>query len=152
MSQFPDHNRSTFRTTKAMRRAGRLKHLLERAITEHASTSSFVSTIESEIRRGIIENGRLYASHGKNSTEDLPPWQWLLMSQEYFLPVDEYEMNRIDMNHYKYTLAQHDKLFLAPLPPTIQKILDVGTGTGMPKSLSDNCIYRLSRHFCHRCG
>lgn len=71
------------------------------------------------------------------------------MSQEYFLPVDEYEMNRIDMNHYKYTLAQHDKLFLAPLPPTIQKILDVGTGTGMPKSLSDNCIYRLSRHFCH---
>jgi ubiquinone/menaquinone biosynthesis C-methylase UbiE len=49
---------------------------------------------------------------------------------EYGLPVDEYELERIDMNHHKYTLLQNDKLFLAPLPPNPQKILDLGTGTG----------------------
>lgn len=49
---------------------------------------------------------------------------------EYGLPVDEYELDRIDMNHHKYTLLQNDKLFLAPLPPNPQKILDLGTGTG----------------------
>ncbi len=54
---------------------------------------------------------------------------------EYGLPVDDFELDRIDMNHHKYTLLQNDNLFLAPLPPSPQKILDLGTGTGTKMSL-----------------
>ncbi len=49
---------------------------------------------------------------------------------EYGLPVDDYELDRLDMNHQKYTLLQGNRLFLAPITPTPQKILDLGTGTG----------------------
>lgn len=63
---------------------------------------------------------------------------------EYGLPVDDYELDRLDMNHQKYTLLQGNRLFLAPITPTPQKILDLGTGTG-PISQS-----RLSwRCLCH---
>ncbi|KIY02889.1 uncharacterized protein Z520_01354 [Fonsecaea multimorphosa CBS 102226] len=81
-----------------------------------SSTSSYCTSIQSEIRNGRIENGRVYAAYGRN---------------EYGLPVDDYELDRIDMNHEKYTLLQNDKLFLAPLPPNPQKMLDIGTGTGI---------------------
>lgn len=50
---------------------------------------------------------------------------------EYGLPVDDYELDRLDMNHQKYTLLQENRLFLAPITPTPQKILDLGTGTGI---------------------
>ena len=46
---------------------------------------------------------------------------------EYGLPVDDDELDRLDMNHQKYTLLQNNKLFLAPITPTPQKILDLGT-------------------------
>lgn len=46
------------------------------------------------------------------------------------MPVDDHELDRFDMNHEKYTLLQNNKLFLAPLPPTPQRLLDIGTGTG----------------------
>lgn len=49
---------------------------------------------------------------------------------EYGLPVDDYELDRLDMNHQKYTLLQGNRLFLAPITATPQKILDLGTGTG----------------------
>ncbi|KIW77629.1 hypothetical protein Z517_07461 [Fonsecaea pedrosoi CBS 271.37] len=81
-----------------------------------SSTSSYCTSIQSEIRNGRIENGRVYAAYGRN---------------EYGLPVDDYELDRIDMNHEKYTLLQNNKLFLAPLPPNPQKMLDIGTGTGI---------------------
>jgi len=81
-----------------------------------SSTSSFISSIATEIRDGRVENGRLYAGYGKH---------------DYGLPVDEDEWDRIDMNHYKYTLLQNDQLFLAPMEPNPQKILDLGTGTGI---------------------
>jgi ubiquinone/menaquinone biosynthesis C-methylase UbiE len=50
---------------------------------------------------------------------------------EYGLPMDDDELDRLDMNHHKYTLLQGNKLFLAPISPTPQKILDLGTGTGI---------------------
>lgn len=74
----------------------------------------------------------MYAAYGKNGETQLPAINQLELTNvvEYGLPVDEYELERIDMNHHKYTLLQNDKLFLAPLPPNPQKILDLGTGTG----------------------
>jgi ubiquinone/menaquinone biosynthesis C-methylase UbiE len=34
------------------------------------------------------------------------------------------------MSHAKYVMLLEKKLFLAPLPPNPQRILDIGTGTG----------------------
>lgn len=81
-----------------------------------SSASSVLTSIASEIKKGREENGRIYATYG---------------SQEYMLPVDEYELDRMDMQHHKYTLLQGDKLYLSPLHDDPQKILDIGTGTGI---------------------
>ena len=53
----------------------------------------------------------------------------LIKISEYGLPIDEDELDRLDMNHHKYTLLQ-GKLFMAPIMPVPQKIFDLGTGTG----------------------
>jgi hypothetical protein len=49
---------------------------------------------------------------------------------EYGMPMDEQEMDRIDMAHAKYFMLLEKKRYLAPIPPNVQKVLDLGTGTG----------------------
>ena len=79
-------------------------------------TTSYETSIASEIRRGIAENGRVYPSYGKNM---------------YGMPIDEQELDRSDMNHAKYLLVLHGNHHLAPIAATPQTILDLGTGTGI---------------------
>lgn len=81
-----------------------------------SSAGSLTDTLSSELLRGVDENGRTYAAYG---------------NQEYGLPIDEEELDRIDMSHAKYLMLLEKKLFLAPIPPNPQKILDLGTGTGI---------------------
>lgn len=38
---------------------------------------------------------------------------------------------RLDIIHHIYLLMMDDKLFLAPIDPNPQNILDIGTGTGI---------------------
>ncbi|KAK6345662.1 hypothetical protein TWF718_007571 [Orbilia javanica] len=64
-----------------------------------------------------FENGRRYHSQSMTDTS-------------YFLPNDEAENDRLDLNHHVLCLIQHGKLHAAPLDEP-QKILDVGTGTGI---------------------
>lgn len=47
------------------------------------------------------------------------------------MPIDDPELDRLDMNHAKYFLLYRKKLFLSPLGPDPQEILDIGCGTGM---------------------
>ena len=35
------------------------------------------------------------------------------------------------MRHYNYLMLLNNKLFLAPIGPAPQKVLDIGTGTGI---------------------
>lgn len=49
---------------------------------------------------------------------------------EYGMPIDEQEMDRIDMSHAKYYMLLNKRRFLAPISPNTQKVLDLGTGTG----------------------
>ncbi|KAG9235787.1 S-adenosyl-L-methionine-dependent methyltransferase [Amylocarpus encephaloides] len=81
-----------------------------------SSGGSLTETLASEIARGVEENGRTYAAYGK---------------EEYGLPIDEEELDRIDMSHAKYVMLMEKKLFLAPITEQPQKILDLGTGTGI---------------------
>lgn len=49
---------------------------------------------------------------------------------DYGLPMDEPELDRLDMCHAKYYVLLNKKRFLAPIPSNPQKILDLGCGTG----------------------
>lgn len=86
-----------------------------------SDASSFLSSILSEVRRGVEIEGRLYPSYGKH---------------EYGMPIDEKELDRNDLQHHKYTLLLKDQLYIAPIPDERLKtgssrILDLGTGTGI---------------------
>ncbi|KAE9969589.1 hypothetical protein BLS_005308 [Venturia inaequalis] len=50
---------------------------------------------------------------------------------EYAFPNDEAELERLDMQHAMMTLLLNNKLFWSPLRPDIQRVLDLGTGTGI---------------------
>jgi ubiquinone/menaquinone biosynthesis C-methylase UbiE len=78
--------------------------------------TSYVTTLASEIRRGVEENGRTYPAYGRN---------------EYGLPIDESEQNRNDLQHCKFSLILNGKLHLAPIPESPSNILDLGTGSGI---------------------
>jgi SAM-dependent methyltransferase len=78
--------------------------------------TSYVTSIASEIRRGVEENGRTYPAYGKNA---------------YGLPIDEAEQDRNDLQHCKFLLLLGGKLHLAPIVEAPQRILDLGTGTGI---------------------
>jgi SAM-dependent methyltransferase len=81
-----------------------------------SNTTSYISSIASDIRRGIVENGRVYPNYGKNM---------------YGMPMDEQELDRNDFQHHKWLLLLGGKLFLAPISDSVQRILDLGTGTGI---------------------
>lgn len=86
-----------------------------------SDASSFLSSILSEVRRGVEIEGRLYPSYGKH---------------EYGMPIDERELDRNDLQHHKYTLLLNDQLFIAPVPDETlndasSRVLDLGTGTGI---------------------
>jgi len=54
------------------------------------------------------------------------------------MPIDEEEMDRIDLKHRLYTLLLDEKLFLAPIERNPQRILDLGTGSGK----FDSCLVK----------
>ena len=78
--------------------------------------TSYATSIASEIRRGIEENGRTYPAYGMN---------------EYGLPIDEAEQDRNDLQHCKFMLILGDRLHLAPISTDPARILDLGTGSGI---------------------
>ncbi|CAG7558059.1 unnamed protein product [Fusarium equiseti] len=63
---------------------------------------------------------------------------------EYFTPNDEQQSASIDINHQALTLLLGGKLFLAPIKDNVQKVLDVGTGTG--KFCVKACFDRANVH------
>ncbi|VBB81494.1 Putative protein of unknown function [Podospora comata] len=81
-----------------------------------STSTRYLSSIASDIRRGVEENGRLYAAYGMHK-------QWL--------PIDDEELDRNDLQHYKFTLLLGNRLFICPVPSDPQKILDLGTGSGI---------------------
>ncbi|KAH6627050.1 S-adenosyl-L-methionine-dependent methyltransferase [Chaetomium sp. MPI-SDFR-AT-0129] len=81
-----------------------------------ASSGSSLTSITSSVLRGKVEDGRVYAVYGK---------------EEYGMPMDDVELDRIDMCHAKYYALLEKRRFLAPITENPQKILDLGCGTGI---------------------
>ena len=79
----------------------------------YASTGGF--SIASKVTSYRYENGRRYHSYRDGT---------------YYAPNDEAYSNYETIVHHLWLLTLHDQLFLAPIQNP-QKILDIGTGTGL---------------------
>jgi SAM-dependent methyltransferase len=74
----------------------------------HSATSSVYDFVE--------EHGRTYHKYKEG---------------QYVLPNDVEEQNRLDLQHQLALKLLKGRLQLAPVPATVQKVLDVATGTGI---------------------
>lgn len=79
----------------------------------HSLSGSDLTSIAFNIRKGVLENGRVYPNFGKN---------------EFGLPMDEAELERNDIQHAKITRPL-GSLHLPPIGDEPQNILDLGDGT-----------------------
>ncbi|KAJ4383429.1 hypothetical protein N0V86_001478 [Didymella sp. IMI 355093] len=80
------------------------------------ANSSASTSLASSILNYEYSNGRRY--HGYRSGA-------------YVLPNDEQEQDRLDLLHHIFTLILGGKLYDAPIHPPPQRVLDIGTGTGI---------------------
>ena len=66
------------------------------------------------------------------------PQRRYLNQTDYLLPKDDDELNRLNFQHYalNLTLGNH---YLAPLPPVVRTMVDIGCGTGIVRILA--CHY-----------
>lgn len=81
--------------------------------TDRASTAS--TSISAGVRDYVFENGRRFHKYAEG---------------RYLMPNDEPEQEREDMKHAMIVNAMDGRLHLAPLQNP-QRILDIGTGTGI---------------------
>ncbi|SPO05571.1 related to methyltransferase [Cephalotrichum gorgonifer] len=73
-------------------------------------------SLYSHITNFVYENGRRYHSYQQGA---------------YWGPNDEVAQDNLDLYHHLFTQTLGGKLFLAPIGPDPQKVLDLGTGTGI---------------------
>jgi hypothetical protein len=78
----------------------------------YSSTSSLTSTISNY----IYENGRRYRAYREGN---------------YVLPNDKSEQHRLDLVHHIILVLFSGGLLVTPVPENPQRILDLGTGTGV---------------------
>ncbi|KAF5584272.1 methyltransferase [Fusarium subglutinans] len=52
-------------------------------------------------------------------------------AHEYVMPNDEQQLQSVDITHHYLTILLDNSLFLAPISPHVQRVLDVGTGSGI---------------------
>jgi len=81
-----------------------------------ATASNASTSVTSSIYRHCYENGRRYHAyrHGR-----------------YPIPNDDQEQNREDMKHAMMLELTDGRLFFSPIDKNPQKIIDIGTGTGV---------------------
>ncbi|KAF2258124.1 S-adenosyl-L-methionine-dependent methyltransferase [Lojkania enalia] len=79
---------------------------------------SYTTSLKSTVLNYRYENGRRY--HGFKDE-----------GAKYYFPNDDEENDRLDLYHHIQTLRLDGELHLAPIGPNPQRILDLGTGTGI---------------------
>ncbi|PNY26388.1 Uncharacterized protein TCAP_03682 [Tolypocladium capitatum] len=85
--------------------------------TDSQSTHTSLTSITSSVLHGVIGEGqRTYATYGK---------------EEYGFPMDDRELDRMDLCHAMYYALLEKRRFLSPISKNPQRILDIGCGTGI---------------------
>lgn len=82
--------------------------------SEHLSDDTV--SLRSSLMESIRANGRAYHRYRDGT---------------YFLPEDELEQERLDMQHEIFLRTFDGKLVVAPIPDKLEHALDLGTGTGI---------------------
>lgn len=82
----------------------------------HSDTSNYTASLLSDVKNYTYENGRRYHSYREG---------------HYVLPNDDQEQDRQDLLHHVRNLVLNGALFRAPLGEHVQRVLDIGTGTGI---------------------
>ena len=80
--------------------------------------SSYSTSLRSSVLNYRYENGRRYHGYRDGS---------------YMAPNDETEQSRLDLMHHIFRMMLDGALYVAPISKDTQRILDVGTGTGICK-------------------
>ncbi|CRG85398.1 hypothetical protein PISL3812_02471 [Talaromyces islandicus] len=80
------------------------------------NSSLLTASLSSSVKDYVFENGRRYHKYREG---------------QYLFPNDEAEQQRLDMVHHIFLLILGGKLTRAPIPESPQRILDIGTGTGI---------------------
>ncbi|RMJ09508.1 hypothetical protein CDV36_010849 [Fusarium kuroshium] len=80
------------------------------------SSTSEQTSLTSSILNYKYENGRRYHAFREGT---------------YLVPNDEEEQDRMDLVHHLYCMALGGELYLAPISENPQRVLDLGTGTGI---------------------
>ncbi|KAL1980809.1 hypothetical protein VTN96DRAFT_3504 [Rasamsonia emersonii] len=83
---------------------------------ESITSASYRTSIASSVRNYKYENGRRYHAYREG---------------EYLIPNDEEEQDRMDLLHHVYRMLLGGELHLAPITKNPQRVLDLGTGTGI---------------------
>jgi trans-aconitate methyltransferase len=78
--------------------------------------SASSTSLASSVFNYTYENGRRYHAYRAGA---------------YFLPNDELEQDRLDLRHHIFRLTLDGELFRAPLFTVPDRVLDIGTGTGI---------------------
>ncbi|KAI9842547.1 MAG: hypothetical protein M1837_007060 [Sclerophora amabilis] len=81
-----------------------------------SDAGSDMTSLASSIQRYRHENGRRYHAYKDGN---------------YNFPNDDQEMDRLDLQHHLFSLTTNGKLHLAPIKKDVQRVLDIGTGTGI---------------------
>ncbi|KAH8744170.1 S-adenosyl-L-methionine-dependent methyltransferase [Hyaloscypha finlandica] len=79
-------------------------------------SQSDTTSLTSSVTKYRFENGRRYHAYKDGA---------------YWGPNDEPQNDQLDISHHMFTLLLENKLFLAPISSKPQRVLDVGTGTGI---------------------
>ncbi|WEW57333.1 hypothetical protein PRK78_002798 [Emydomyces testavorans] len=87
--------------------------------------SNYTASLTSSIKDYKYENGRRYHS---------------FRAGEYILPNDEEEQDRMDLAHHIYRLILGGGLYRAPIPDNVQRVLDLGTGTGIVRTTTHKTL------------
>ncbi|KAK0127882.1 hypothetical protein ONS96_007382 [Cadophora gregata f. sp. sojae] len=84
-----------------------------------ASLYTASTSVRSSVFQFVQENGRTYHAYREG---------------KYYLPNDEMEQDRLDLQHHLFLLTLNGELYNAPLkdiPGGIHNVLDIATGTGI---------------------
>ncbi|KAH7007181.1 UMTA methyltransferase family protein [Ilyonectria destructans] len=88
----------------------------ESVFNDSEASVSYLASLNSSVLNYKYENGRRYHAFHEGA---------------YLVPNDDEEQERMDLGHHIYRLSLGGKLHLAPIGDNPQRVLDLGTGTGI---------------------